>query len=163
MRARRRVLLDSRSAANSGKLTLFKKSLLVIEVNFMDERPQPRRGHSSTRLLVTAAPRAWWAWRTTFALWSAWCAKRSEGEHSHSKKHKHLLHSSTSFLVQLLNTNIAASVLSKFEALSDAMLLKANIAASVLSKFETLSDAISVAAHSLVAPCIREMAQKSFD
>src|SRR5438093_5771008 len=126
----------------------------------MNERPQPRRGRSSTRLL-TAAPRgAWWAWRTTFALWSTGCAKRSEREHPHSKKHKHLLHSSTSFLVQLLKTNIAASVFSKFEALSEAMLLKANIAASVLSKFEALSDAINVAAHSLVVPCIRKMAQK---
>jgi hypothetical protein len=43
------------------------------------------------------------------------------------------------------------------------MLLKANIAASVLSKFEASSDAISVAAHSLVAPGVREMAQKRFD
>ena len=110
----------------------------------MDERPQPQRGRSSMRLLVTAAPRAcrtWWAWRTRFALWSTWCTKRRQREHPHSKKHNHLLHSSTSFLIQLL---------------------KANIAASVLSKFEALSDAISVAAHSLVAPCIHEIAQESF-
>jgi hypothetical protein len=51
----------------------------------------------------------------------------------------------------------------KFEALSDAMLREANTAASVLSKFEASSEAISIAAYSLVAPCIREMAQKSFD
>ncbi len=71
----------------------------------MNERPQPRRGRSSTRLL-TAAPRgAWWAWRTTFALWSTGRAKRSEREHPYSKKHKHLLHSSTSFLVRLLNND----------------------------------------------------------
>jgi hypothetical protein len=43
------------------------------------------------------------------------------------------------------------------------MLLEANIAASVLSQFEALSDAIRVAAHSLVTLCIRKMAQKSFD
>jgi hypothetical protein len=43
------------------------------------------------------------------------------------------------------------------------MRLKANIAASVLSKSEALSDAVSVSSHSLVALCIREMAQKSFD
>jgi len=43
------------------------------------------------------------------------------------------------------------------------MLQKANIAASVLSKYETLSDTISVAANSLVALGITEMAQKSFD
>jgi hypothetical protein len=43
------------------------------------------------------------------------------------------------------------------------VLLKPNIAASVLSKFEALSDAISVTADSLVAPRIREMAQESFD
>src|SRR5437763_4700248 len=131
---------------------------------FMDERPQPQRGRSSTRLLVTAAPRgAWWTWRTTFALWSNWCAKRSEREHPHSKKHEHLLHSSTSFLVRLLRTNIAASVFSKFEERSDATLLKANIAGSVLSKFKALSHAIGIAAHSPVAPGIREMAQAGFD
>jgi hypothetical protein len=43
------------------------------------------------------------------------------------------------------------------------MLLEPNIAASVRSKFEALSKAISVAAHSLVAPGTREMAQESFD
>jgi hypothetical protein len=43
------------------------------------------------------------------------------------------------------------------------MLRKPNIAASVLSKFEALSDAISVAAHSLVAPGVPEMVQESFD
>jgi hypothetical protein len=43
------------------------------------------------------------------------------------------------------------------------MLLKPNIAASVLSKFEALSDAISVATHSLVSLGIREVAQESFD
>jgi hypothetical protein len=58
---------------------------------------------------------------------------------------------------------MAASVLSKFEAFSDSVLLKPNIAASVLSEFKALSDAISVAAHSPVAPGIREMAQESFD
>jgi hypothetical protein len=50
-----------------------------------------------------------------------------------------------------------------FQALSDAGLLKANIAASVLSKFEAFSKTIIVAAHLLVALCIREMKQKSFD
>jgi hypothetical protein len=43
------------------------------------------------------------------------------------------------------------------------VLREANIAASVLSKFEALSEAISIAAYSLVALCIREMAQESFD
>jgi hypothetical protein len=43
------------------------------------------------------------------------------------------------------------------------MLLKPNVAASVLSKFEALSEAITVAAHSLVALGIGEMAQESFD
>jgi len=43
------------------------------------------------------------------------------------------------------------------------MLLKPDIAASVLSKFEAFSDAISVAAHSLVVLVIREMAQEVFD
>jgi len=43
------------------------------------------------------------------------------------------------------------------------VLLKPNIAASILSKFEALSDAIGVAAHSLVAPGIRKVAQESFD
>jgi hypothetical protein len=47
--------------------------------------------------------------------------------------------------------------------LSNAILPEANTAASVLPKFEALSEAISVAAHSFVAPCIREIAQKSFD
>jgi len=47
--------------------------------------------------------------------------------------------------------------------LLNSILLEANTAASVLSKFQALSDAISVAAYSLVALCIREMAQKSFD
>ena len=70
----------------------------------MDERPQPQRGRSTTRLL-TAALGAWWAWRTTFALWSTGCAKRSEREHPYSKKHKHLLHSSTSFLVRLVKND----------------------------------------------------------
>jgi len=51
----------------------------------------------------------------------------------------------------------------KIEAFPDAVLLKPNIAASVLPKFEALSDAIGVAAHSLVAPGIRKVAQESFD
>jgi hypothetical protein len=58
-------------------------------------------------LLATAAPRrgrTWWAWRTTFALWSAWCTKRSEREHPDRKEHEHLFHSSTSFLIQLLSS-----------------------------------------------------------
>ena len=66
-------------------------------------------------------------------------------------------------MVDCLTTTIAASLLSKFQAFSDAMLLKPNVAASVLSKFEALSDAIGVAAHSLVAPGIRKVAQESFD
>jgi hypothetical protein len=67
------------------------------------------------------------------------------------------------FYFNSLTTTVAASVRSKFQAFSDAMLLEPNIAASVLSKFEALSKAISVAAHSLVALGIREMAQESFD
>jgi hypothetical protein len=55
--------------------------------------------------LLTAAFEAWWAWRTTFSLWSTGSAKRSEREHPYSKQHKHLLHLSTSFLVQLLNND----------------------------------------------------------
>jgi hypothetical protein len=47
--------------------------------------------------------------------------------------------------------------------LLNAIWLKANTAAPVLSKFQALSEAISVPANALVAPCIREMAQKSFD
>jgi hypothetical protein len=43
------------------------------------------------------------------------------------------------------------------------LLLEANIAASVLSKLEALSEPISVAAHSPVVLRIREMAQESFD
>ena len=67
------------------------------------------------------------------------------------------------FWFDCLTTTIAASVPSEFQAFPAAVLLKPNIAASVLSKFETLSDAIGVAADSLVAPGIREMAQESFD
>ena len=129
----------------------------------MNERPQPRRGRSSTRLFTAAPGGARWAWRTTFALWSTWCAKRSEREHPHSKKHKHLLHSFTSLLVRLLKKTIAASILAKFQAFPDAMPLEPNIAASILPKFEALSDAIGVAVHLLVAPAIREVAQESFD
>ena len=70
---------------------------------------------------------------------------------------------STSFLVRLLTTTIAAAVLSNLQTFCDALLLKSNIAASVLSKFEALPEAISVAANALVPPCIGEMAQKSFD
>jgi len=71
---------------------------------------------------------------------------------------------SFSFVYLLSNPiALAASVLSKFSALSDAMLGKADIAASVFSKFEALSEAVSVAAYSLVALCIREVAQESFD
>jgi len=118
------------------------------------------------RLLGTATPRgrrAWWARRATFALRDTRCAKRSERQHPYSKKHKHLLHSCTSFLIQPLKTNLAASVRSKFPTLLNAILLEANTAASVLSKFQALPEAISVPANALVAPCIREMAQKSFD
>jgi len=67
------------------------------------------------------------------------------------------------FSFDCLKTTIAASFLLKFEAFPDAVLLKPNIAASVLPKFEALSDAIGVAAHSLVAPGIRKVAQESFD
>ena len=43
------------------------------------------------------------------------------------------------------------------------MLVKANIAASIFSKFEPLSEPISVTAHSLVVLGIREMPQDSFN
>src|SRR5215471_10897244 len=73
----------------------------------MDERPQRSEDRSSMCLLATATPRGcrtWRAWRTTFALWSTWCAKRSERKHPDGKEHKHLFHSSTSFLIQLLSS-----------------------------------------------------------
>jgi hypothetical protein len=47
--------------------------------------------------------------------------------------------------------------------LLNAILLETNTAASVLSKFQALSEAISVPANALVPPCVREMVQKGFD
>jgi hypothetical protein len=111
--------------------------------------------------LLRAAPagrgRTWRTWRTTFCLWSLWRAKGSERQHSHSKNHEHRLHSFTSFLVFNHRDGLATPVHGTFARFLNATAREANTAASVLSKFKALSEAITVPMHPLVARCIREV------
>ena len=129
----------------------------------MNERPQPRRGRSSSGYLQQ--PRVGHGGHGAQHL--PFGALGAPNEVSASIP---IARSISIFFIRLppfsfdcLKTTIAASFLLKFEAFPDAVLLKPNIAASVLPKFEALSDAIGVAAHSLVAPGIRKVAQESFD
>ena len=129
----------------------------------MNERPQPRRGRSSSGYLQQ--PRVGHGGHGAQHL--PFGALGAPNEVSASiptaRSISIFFIRLPPFLFDCLTTTIAASLLSKFQAFSDVMLLKPNVAASVLPKSEALSDAISVTAHSLVAPGIREMAQEGFD
>src|SRR5438477_13119665 len=129
----------------------------------MNERPQPRRGRSSSGYLQQ--PRVGHGGHgAQHLLFGALGAPNEVSASIPTARSTNIFFIRLSpFLFDCLKTTIAASVLLKFQAFSHAMLLKPNIAASILSKFEALSDAIGVTAHSLVAPGIRKMAQESFD